>query len=87
MTACQEVLGRKISQRLTGKDDGVGVLNRLRVEPDKNDLLDSHLPCQNNIFSREVEGAADDADRATRIDRLMQALSFLIREAMTHEGG
>src|SRR5260221_11188875 len=77
MTALKKVLGSKISQRLAGKDNGIGLLNRFCVEPDKDDMLDPHLTCQSDIFSREVEGTADDADRATRKDRLMQVLSLL----------
>src|SRR2546428_9936487 len=77
VTTGNEMLGCKIPQRLAGKDDGMGLLNRFGVEPEKDDMLDSHLSCQSDIFSREVEGAANDPDRPARKDRLMQFLSLL----------
>src|SRR5258708_31702374 len=77
MTARNEVLGCKISQCLAGKDDGIGLLNRFSAEPDKDDMIDPHLPGKSDIFSREVEGIGDDTDRATSKDRLMQVPSLL----------
>jgi hypothetical protein len=77
MTARDEVLGREISQRLAGKDDGIGLFKRFGVEPEKDDMLDPHLSCQSDIFSREVKGTTDDADRTTRKDPLMQVPSLL----------
>src|SRR2546426_8495675 len=77
MTALKKVPGSKMSQRLAGKDNGIGLLNRFCVEPYKDDMLDPYLTCKSDIFNSKVEGTADDADRATRKDRLMQVPSLL----------
>jgi hypothetical protein len=41
-------------------------------------MLDSHFPRQCDIFSREVERAADDADRASGKDGLLIQFLFLL---------
>lgn len=77
MTSFHEMVGGKIPQRPAGKGNGVGVLNRLRVKADKDDVIDAPLSRKGDFLSREAERRGDDPDRVASKDRLIQALSFL----------